>query len=547
MDSHSVNIFEQEAINDGNKTNIKGGFKNLFLEYCSNSTIHGVKYFGWKRCTLFEKIWWIATFILSLYGSSRMIQDIYEKWDEMGEVVSYIGKPTSVWEIPFPAITICPETKALSKYINFTEVLLQLIENNHTEMSNEMFDRFRAVAQVCHPHLWDDFPLNQTTDPNVVDLLRNVSMPLEKAFSFCHWRLTPGLCTDHFSETITNEGICFTFNSLSAGEMLRVDKLHNDYEYISEKREAPLWSLENGYSENTYMDAYPERVLGAGARSGLFILLNQYEHDTDFICRGIVQGFKVVLHPPNEYPQMSKQYYRVPLQQEVIISVKPQMTTTSKKLRNYTPQNRQCFFNDERYLRFFRVYTQENCEVECVTNYTLSKCGCVKFSMMRDNLTDVCGASKIDCYNEAEDELLEEDIKYIVDKMYDFRARCNCLPACTSIQYDAEISQADLDWKSVLAKHKEFDEPGVQFSRLIIYFKGAQFTNSKRSEIYTFADFLANCGGLLGLFMGVSLLSVGELFYYCLIRPFAMLRLHWFQRRNKSKVAVLPRLELKGE
>lgn len=25
---------------------------------------------------------------------------------------------------------------------------------------------------------------------------------------------------------------------------------------------------------------------------------------------------------------------------------------------------------------------------------------------------------------------------------------CNCLPSCTSIAYDAEISQAKFDWKS---------------------------------------------------------------------------------------------------
>lgn len=27
---------------------------------------------------------------------------------------------------------------------------------------------------------------------------------------------------------------------------------------------------------------------------------------------------------------------------------------------------------------------------------------------------------------------------------------CNCLPSCTSISYDAEISQAAYDWKHVL-------------------------------------------------------------------------------------------------
>lgn len=43
---------------------------------------------------------------------------------------------------------------------------------------------------------------------------------------------------------------------------------------------------------------------------------------------------------------------------------------------------------------------------------------------------------------------------------------------------------------------------------------------SKRSELYGPTDFLANCGGLLGLFMGVSLLSIVEIVYYLTIRLF---------------------------
>lgn len=33
-------------------------------------------------------------------------------------------------------------------------------------------------------------------------------------------------------------------------------------------------------------------------------------------------------------------------------------------------------------------------------------------------------------------------------------SRCRCLPACTSIEYEAETSQADYDWKAVFMVHK---------------------------------------------------------------------------------------------
>jgi hypothetical protein len=36
-------------------------------------------------------------------------------------------------------------------------------------------------------------------------------------------------------------------------------------------------------------------------------------------------------------PQVSKQYFRMPLNQEVLVAIKPQMMTTSEGLRHYSP------------------------------------------------------------------------------------------------------------------------------------------------------------------------------------------------------------------
>jgi acid-sensing ion channel, other len=44
-----------------------------------------------------------------------------------------------------------------------------------------------------------------------------------------------------------------------------------------------------------------------------------------------------MLHTPGEMPQVSKQYYQVPLNQQVLVAIKPQMMTTSEGLRHYSP------------------------------------------------------------------------------------------------------------------------------------------------------------------------------------------------------------------
>lgn len=69
-------------------------------------------------------------------------------------------------------------------------------------------------------------------------------------------------------------------------------------------------------------------------------------------------------------------------------------------------------------------------------------------------------------------------------------------------------------------------------ARLSIFFKENQFITSKRSELYGPTDFLANCGGLLGLFMGVSLLSIVEIIYFCTLRFCCSIRRKRIVKKN---------------
>lgn len=131
--------------------------------------------------------------------------------------------------------------------------------------------------------------------------------------------------------------MCLTFNTLNAKEIFRMENMHQEYSYMEHNELGHQWNLESGYSAEASLKPYPVRVLSAGARAGLIILLPLYKQDLDYICRGAVQGFKIHLHTPGEIPRVSKQYFRVPINQEVIVAVKPNMMTTSEGLRGYNP------------------------------------------------------------------------------------------------------------------------------------------------------------------------------------------------------------------
>lgn len=56
------------------------------------------------------------------------------------------------------------------------------------------------------------------------------------------------------------------------------------------------------------------------------------------------------------------------------------MIETSEELKDYHPNRKQCFMNSERKLKFFKVYTQRHCELECQSFRMESECGCVHFA-----------------------------------------------------------------------------------------------------------------------------------------------------------------------
>ncbi|KAJ8923405.1 hypothetical protein NQ315_001963 [Exocentrus adspersus] len=259
--------------------------------------------------------------------------------------------------------------------------------------------------------------------------------------------------------------------------------------------------------------------MSAGSSAGLFLELKAYGPDLDYICRGPVQGFKILLHHPAEVPRVSRQYFRAPLNQEVVVSIKPDMMTTSSGLKDYNPHRRQCYFPDERYLSYFQSYTQQNCQVECLTNYTLNMCNCTAYHMPHEESTPICGSGSIKCMFDAQTKLLEKEVELGISGNEN-DAGCDCLPACTSLTYNAESTQAEYNWKKMFESTRKNISayPGMQFTRLNLFFKQQQFINSERNELFGQTDFLANCGGILGLFTGFSFLSIVEIVYFLSLR-----------------------------
>lgn len=330
-----------------------------------------------------------------------------------------------------------------------------------------------------------------------------------------------------FTRIYTNDGICYTFNGLKVTDLYRESRVqyqrHSKVDNATIVQNGSLnWSMDKGYALDSNLETYPARVLNAGLTGSLTVFLRSIEDHVDYTCEVNQKGFKVLLHSPDDVPVNTKHSVHVSVETEMRIAVKPQMMITSADVAAYEPHKRQCYMNMERNLTFFKVYNQNNCELECLTNYTLKECGCVPFAMPRTPEMPICSHQQILCYFTAMFSMNLKQFSQVrvnVKPTHNIGIACNCMPTCTSVEYDAETSEGILYTEKFLSAIDYLEAfKGENIARLVIYFKKAHFVTSRRSELYGFTELLANFGGVFGLFMGVSLLSVIEIFYHCTLR-----------------------------
>jgi acid-sensing ion channel, other len=99
--------------------------RSTLADYSNIGSIHGVPYIGAKERTFGERILWSVMFLVMLVACNKLIFDVYLKWNQNPVIVSFANRPTSVWDIPFPAVTICPETKVEAYKLNITKMYHQ--------------------------------------------------------------------------------------------------------------------------------------------------------------------------------------------------------------------------------------------------------------------------------------------------------------------------------------------------------------------------------------------------------------------------------------
>lgn len=362
---------------------------------------------------------------------------------------------------------------------------------------------------------------NYTIDRNILPYLKQVAPSVFETDDRCELAAEQRFnCDQLFSEILTDAGLCYTFNQMSSKDVYKVQKLADDFPTV-DNFQVSYWHLVD-FSMNDSQElrniSYPYKMRNAGTGFEMWVKIPKMEND--FLCSDLLEGFKIQIHSANEVPRLKKFFYHIPFDHDVRIAARPEiMVTSSSLIDNYGPKQRKCIADNEHSLRFFKKYTQSNCHLDTLVYDTNRICGCVLFWMPRFNETKVCSVwAEFQC------------VERVENSIHNANLTGKCLPECNSITYEAEISISKIEVKAL----GNFVPDGYKIIKIAVLFKNQQYYNLYRSELYGTMDFIAACGGILSLFMGISLLSVIEIIYFATLR--LTCNLH---KRNMAKKRML--------
>ena len=120
---------------------------------------------------------------------------------------------TPIWEIPFPAVTICNMNKIQKSRVEHVKEKLEDDPDNEMLKKEHLF-----MEEVCGSHLDeerhedDDGKDLELTGHQVHEFLADFSQPCDKMILRCHFAGHDRDCTKIFHAVITDEGQCCAFN-----------------------------------------------------------------------------------------------------------------------------------------------------------------------------------------------------------------------------------------------------------------------------------------------------------------------------------------------
>ncbi|XP_077984849.1 acid-sensing ion channel 2-like [Glandiceps talaboti] len=445
---------DNKTQDDQENTNQSSDENNATIQdFAQKASISGMKYVGDKRSRIPRRCFWL---LVVLTGAGVLIYQIVRC------VSLYVTYPVSVdvniryaKDLPFPAVTIC----------NMNLLRRKELENKEGQDITDILRLLYPLVteEVTNESILENFTFDSVS--NLTELVYRYGHQKDDMIILCKWK--GKFCsTANFTTSITDFGLCHTFNSGTNGRpQLRVD--------------------------NT---GFP--FLATGSRFALSLIVN-IEHDQYGRGPRESAGLKIAIHNPNDLPMVGDLGFAVPPGSHTLVGLK--MTQVSSKPAPYGT----CM---SKKLEYYKDYTMSKCQIECLTKYIVSKCGCKTTYMPVAAEAPLCSAElTFHCY-------LPHLDNYASQRDY-----CNCPVPCERFLYTSGLSYAQFPSNFATVEYsKLLNKSDPDFLRknaikLDIFFEELSYEEISQHIDYELFKLFSDIGGSMGLLLGASFVTLVEI------------------------------------
>ncbi|XP_069988901.1 degenerin-like protein asic-1 isoform X2 [Penaeus vannamei] len=358
---------------------------------------------------------------------------------------------------------------------------------------------FELVLSILNssrtPDLSDVLGLYQPSDED----LESYSTPAKDFIQTCSFDRQPCSHKQFHSWVSDQYGVCHTFNSA--------------FRKVA---------LKNGKT----VSAVPRKTSSVGPKSGIRLTLSIRARNYLTLLSPDL-GAKVIVHSPRRIPFPEDEGFNVSPGVSVSVSV------GTKRIERVGPPWGDC--EDETESEVFKEYSDIRCKKLCQENEIWDSCGCYLGRSPAYESSFSRPGSKCSPFNITE-KLCMETVRFSYQNGL---LNCDCPPACNDTVYNTKVTTSEDNTKfyTIVQNIKQANMGddlclGTQNEtvRLHVYLESLTYEVIHESPAYTWDTLVCNVGGNLGLFIGMSLVTIVEVFEFLLD-----LGLLCFTSRRKTK------------
>ncbi|XP_052752663.1 sodium channel protein Nach-like [Galleria mellonella] len=483
-----------------------------FKEFCKRTDLHGYKYIVMEDLTLVERSCWAVAVLMSTAIAIYFVVTAY-RWYARNPIVTVIESTQgAIWDMPFPAVTIC-DLNIISRKA------ARRFANNLTLPANVSADFVFNTVRVA-PMLHSTYIIGSEQKEDLRKLqsildLNNVSITMlfrelspakscSRLVQRCMWKNTIYRCNELFQNVFTTMSLCCAFNYFAI--------------------------MENGnLSSKSRNPSNPRRVASCGYQTALTVILNTNPDDyySAFVAS---QGLLVFIDDAYNIPDMDTPVRMVNPSTEVLIALSPESTYATPGIRSFRPEQRQCYYYDELQIGLFRQYSFHNCMAFLKVELFRRTCECVPYYFPMKGQYRVCNFNDLDCL----ESVLNPTERYQNESQYG--QTFQCLPECEHFDYHLEVALGELANNIQLNGLPFYKDINLENRSLLnVFFNDLVATKYRRDVYLNWQNILAAFGGLLSLMLGFTLISGFDLILFF---TFTTVYKQFFKRVEYKKNAL---------